>query len=97
MFEENVEYYITSKNRKNAHLICFNDYLLIVEIDYSAYSDVKKKVISFTEFSLGSEVNVIESQRGLLFKVTTKNKVFIFVASDAKQLNKIQSLLTDTF
>lgn len=34
------------------------------------------------EFSLASEITRIDSNKGCMFKLTTKQKVFIFIASD---------------
>ncbi|CAD8173168.1 unnamed protein product [Paramecium octaurelia] len=95
VLEENLEYYVNAYQKKNIQLLCFSDAILLIEFEYSLFG-TKQKCIAMSEFSLASEFNKINSQQGLLFKVTTKQKVFIFIANDTKQLNKIEKLLKIT-
>ncbi|CAD8081036.1 unnamed protein product [Paramecium sonneborni] len=97
VFEENLEFYVNSSSRKNISLLCFSDAILLIEVDYSAVFGAKQKCIAMSEFSLASEFNTIDSKQGLLFKVTTKQRVFIFIANDIQQLQKIERLLRETF
>ncbi|CAD8162030.1 unnamed protein product [Paramecium pentaurelia] len=96
VFEENLEYYVNATYKKSIQLLCFSDAILLIEFEYSALFGAKQKCIAMSEFSLASEFNKINSKQGLLFKVTTKQKVFIFIANDNKQLEKIENLFRIT-
>ncbi|CAK86190.1 unnamed protein product (macronuclear) [Paramecium tetraurelia] len=95
VFQENLEYYVNAYQKKNIQLLCFSDAILLIELEYSLFGP-KQKCIAMSEFSLASEFNKINSKQGLLFKITTKQKVFIFIANDNKQLDKIEKLFKIT-
>lgn len=72
VFEENIEYYINSKNQRSIILVGFNDSILLIENEYTLTGKSKKKCLGMNEFSLASEINRVDSNKGFMFKVTTK-------------------------